>query len=268
MVYACLRNKVNYLDITGEIEILEWIATKDTEAKKAGIVLIPGTGFDVVPSDCLAAYLKSKLPDASHLELAFSGANKVSRGTALTMIEKVDKGGMIRENGILKQVPAAYKTRKINFTNNEQLAVSIPWGDVATAYYSTGIPNIIVYTAVNAAAVSLLKASRYVGWLLTKSVVQNFLKNRANQHITGPNQLERERARSYLWGQVVNPAGKTFTARLQTMEAYALTAQTVVLAVESLDSEKLSPGFKTPSLAFGADFILRVQGSVREDIIS
>jgi short subunit dehydrogenase-like uncharacterized protein len=101
-----------------------------------------------------------------------------------------------------------------------------------------------------------------------KSVVQNFLKNRANQHITGPNQLERERARSYLWGQVTNPAGKTFTARLQTMEAYALTAQTVVLAVESLDSEKLSPGFKTPSLAFGADFILRVQGSVREDIVS
>lgn len=268
MVFACLRNKVNYLDITGEIEILEWIASKDAEAKKAGIILIPGTGFDVVPSDCLAAYLKSKLPDASHLELAFAGAQKVSRGTALTMIEKANKGGMIRENGILRKVPTAFKTRKIPFTEKEQLSVSIPWGDIATAYYSTGIPNIIVYTAVNATSLTLLKASRYMGWLLENASVQNFLKNRVYQTVTGPNLYQREHTLSHLWGQVINPAGQIFTARLHTAEAYHLTAQTAVLAVEQVEARKMLPGFKTPSMAFGADFILQVKGTTREDVIS
>lgn len=71
MVDACLRTRTHYLDITGEIDVFESIGLRDIDARKAGIVLLPGAGFDVVPTDCLAAILKNALPSATHLDLAF-----------------------------------------------------------------------------------------------------------------------------------------------------------------------------------------------------
>jgi short subunit dehydrogenase-like uncharacterized protein len=65
MADACLRNRVHYLDITGEIDVFEALAARDAEATARGVMLLPGVGFDVVPSDCLAAHLKRRLPDAT-----------------------------------------------------------------------------------------------------------------------------------------------------------------------------------------------------------
>lgn len=266
MVYACLRNKVHYLDITGEIEVFEWIAKQDALAKKAGIVLLPGAGFDVVPTDCLAAYLKSQLPDAQQLELAFYGVQRMSRGTALTMLENIHQGGMIRENGKLKKVTAAYKTRKIDFGHKQKEAVTIPWGDVSTAYYSTAIPNITVYTAVGTAALAFIKLSRYTGKLLASPFFQNKLKNLVDSRVKGPDQNKRQQGKSYIWGEVLNNQGEARIARLQTPEGYFLTAQTALLAAELLVDGKTEPGFNTPSMAFGPDFILQIPGTTREDV--
>ena len=266
MVYACLRNKVHYLDITGEIEVFEWIATKDAQAKKAGIVLLPGAGFDVVPTDCLAAHLKTRLPEATQLELAFSGVSKMSKGTALTMIENMHAGGLIRQQGKLVKVPAGYKTKRINFGNEEKMAVSIPWGDISTAFYSTHIPNITVYAATNLANIAAIKASRYAGWLLRADWLQKYLKQRVTEQVTGPGLQHRQQAQSYLWGQATDDKGQVCTARLQTPEAYELTVHTAVLAAYLVSEAKVTPGFKTPSLAFGPDFILQIKGVSRQDI--
>src|SRR6187402_1304471 len=111
MVDACLAERVPYLDITGEIAVFEAAAARDAEAKAAGVVLLPGAGFDVVPSDCLAAHLKRRLPSATSLALAFQVLGGVSRGTATTAVENLARGGMVRRAGKLVAVPAAYKTR-------------------------------------------------------------------------------------------------------------------------------------------------------------
>lgn len=84
---ACLRAGTHYLDITGEANVFETLAGRDAEAKSAGIVLMPGVGFDVVPSDCLAVHLKRRLPTATRLTLAFQSSSRMSRGTALTVLE-------------------------------------------------------------------------------------------------------------------------------------------------------------------------------------
>ena len=147
MADACLRTKVNYLDITGEIAVFEHLASRDADARTAGVVLLPGVGFDVVPSDCLAVHLKQRLPSANRLVLAFRSSGRMSRGTMLTGLERATDGGMIRENGKLKPVPTAWRTRTIDFGDGPVRAMTIPWGDVATAFHSTGIPNIEVYLA-------------------------------------------------------------------------------------------------------------------------
>ena len=115
MVTACLRNKKHYLDITGEIAVFEAMASLDAKAKDAGIMIMPGVGFDVVPSDCLAKHLKNRLLSATNLTLAFYGLGKISHGTQATMTMNVGNGGAVRRNGQITPVPAAYKTREIDF---------------------------------------------------------------------------------------------------------------------------------------------------------
>ncbi|HEX8155329.1 MAG TPA: saccharopine dehydrogenase NADP-binding domain-containing protein, partial [Thermoanaerobaculia bacterium] len=102
MVRACLEARAHYLDITGELNVFEAVLARDADAKARGITLLPGVGFDVVPTDCLAAKLKERMPDATELWLAFySRGGSISRGTMKTMIEHSGKGGAIRKDGAI-----------------------------------------------------------------------------------------------------------------------------------------------------------------------
>jgi short subunit dehydrogenase-like uncharacterized protein len=266
MADACLRTGTHYLDITGEIAVFEALAARRAEAEAARVMFLPGVGFDVVPSDCLAAHLKRRLPSANHLTLAIQGSGRISHGTATTMVENINRGGVVRRDGRLTPVPAAWRTREIDFGRGPRTATTIPWGDVATAFYSTGIPNIEVYAAIPASARRMMKASRHVGPLLATRPVQRFLKNRIKAQPPGPSEQERTRGASFVWGEVSDDAGQKRSSRQRGPEGYALTAMTALLAVERVLAGNAPPGFQTPSLAYGLDFILEIEGVVREDL--
>jgi short subunit dehydrogenase-like uncharacterized protein len=269
MVDACIRNRVHYLDITGEIGVFETLASnaRSTQARDAGVMLLPGSGFDVVPTDCLAAHLKRRLPSATWLTLAFSGGTGLSRGTATTMVENIQRGGAIRRGGKITPVPAAWKQRDINFGDRVRHVVTLPWGDVSTAFHSTGIPNIEVYTAAPAAAVRGMIMSRYLGWLMATAPAQDFLKGRIRAGAPGPSDAQRASAVARLWGEAWDDDGNKVVSRLRTPDGYTLTALTSVAAAEKVLAGGAKPGFQTPSLAFGADFILEIVGSEREDVM-
>jgi short subunit dehydrogenase-like uncharacterized protein len=266
MADACLRAKTHYLDVTGEVAVFESLAARDREAKRAGVMLLPGVGFDVVPSDCLAAHLKRRLPSATRLALAIQGMGRVSHGTATTMVENIDKGGLVRRGGKLTPVAAAWRTREVDFGGGPVKATTIPWGDVSTAFYSTGIPNIEVYAAAPAALRLMMSASRHLGWLLGSQAVQSFLKARIEKQPAGPTDAERAAAESRVWGEVEDDSGQKKGSRLRCPEGYTLTAMTALAIVERVLSGSVLAGFQTPSLAFGADFITEIEGVVREDL--
>jgi short subunit dehydrogenase-like uncharacterized protein len=262
---ACLRSRIHYLDITGEAMVFESLADRDAEAKAAGVMLLPGVGFDVVPSDCLAAHLKNRLPTATHLALGFASLGSVSRGTATTMAENIHRGGLVRREGVLTRVPAAWKMRVIDFGTGPRKAITIPWGDVVTAWYSTGIPNIEVYTAASTGMRIAAKASRFLGWLMGSGPIQGLLKRRIRSGPAGPSDEERARGASFLWGEATDPSGKRVEARLRGPEGYTLTARTALAVVERVLAGDASPGFQTPSRVFGADFVLGVESVTRSD---
>jgi short subunit dehydrogenase-like uncharacterized protein len=268
MVDACIRNRTHYLDITGEISVFETLASgaRSAEARTAGIMLLPGAGFDVVPSDCLAAHLKRRLPSATWLTLAFSGGTGLSRGTATTMVENIERGGAIRRGGKITLVPAAWKQRDIDFGDRTRSVVTLPWGDVSTAFHSTGIPNIEVYTAAPAGAVRGMIASRYFGWLLATQPAQRFLKERIQAGAPGPSDATRATAVARLWGEAWDNDGNRVVSRLKTPDGYTLTALTAVAIAEKVLAGAAKPGYQTPSLAFGADFILEISDTEREDV--
>jgi short subunit dehydrogenase-like uncharacterized protein len=266
MADGCLRNHAHYLDITGEIAVFEALAARDDEARKAGVMMLPGVGFDVVPSDCLAAHLVRRLPTATRLALAFEARGGMSRGTATTLVESAGGGGMIRRGGALEPVPAAWRTRQVDFGSGATDVTMIPWGDVSTAFHSTGVGNIEVYTAMPPATRALMVASRYLGWLLQRSAVRQLLTRLVRSGPPGPSEATRARETSRLWGEATDRAGRRVVARLTTPQSYALTALTAVAAMEKVIGGTVAPGFQTPSRVFGADFVLEVPGVKREDV--
>jgi short subunit dehydrogenase-like uncharacterized protein len=264
MVEACLRNKKHYTDITGEIAVFEAMSALDKRAKDAGVMVMSGVGFDVVPTDCLARHLKDRLPSATHLVLAFYGLGRLSHGTQATMTMNVGQGGAIRKDGKIARVPAAWKTREIDFGDTVKTGVTIPWGDVATAYYSTGIPNIEVYTVVPPSNLNMLRLSRYLGWLMATKPVQDYLHKQIPPG--GPTDAERIKGKTLLWGEASDLNGNRVESRMQGPEGYTFTALTALNIARKILHGNFTPGYQTPAKAYGADLVLEIEGVKREDV--
>lgn len=263
-VDACLKSKTHYLDITGEISVFEECASRNQEAINAGIMILPGVGFDVVPSDCLSASLYQALPDATHLTLAIQAIGEASPGTMKTMLENFPEGGLIRQNGKLTRVPAAWKISEIPFKNKSKLAMTIPWGDVSTAYTSTNIPNIAVYMVLPKNIIRISKLMSPVSKVFGIKLIQDLVKNLIETNVKGPKPEEREKGKSYLWGMVENSQGKKVEGFLETSEGYKLTSKTGVDIALRVMKGDFKTGYQTPSLAYGADYIKDIEGSKLE----
>jgi short subunit dehydrogenase-like uncharacterized protein len=268
MAEACLRTKRHYVDISGEIHGFEALAAMDAQAQEAGIMLLPGGGFDVVPSDCLAAHLKERLPSATHLRLFIRGVGMgASRGTAKSGIENMHRKGMIRRDGKLTQVPPAWSVRTQDFGRGPVGVVSIGWGDVSTAYYSTGIPNIETYFAFPKMAINSLKAMRVIGPLMYNKPVKSFLKLLINTFTpAGPNEERRKKGSAIFIGEVTDGNGGRAVSKLISPEGYTCTARTTVEIMKRILHGETKIRFQTPSLAYGADFILKFDGVKREEL--
>lgn len=273
LMRACLQTGSHYLDITGEIDVIEAIASYHQEALCRGVSVIPAVGFDVVPTDAIAVSLKHALPGAELLQLAFTSTGSLSPGTARTMWEVVQDGGRIRRNGRLRRVPLAWKSRRIAFPFGKRWAALVPWGDVASAWYSTGISNIEVYLAMPRSAIAMLKLARpmlsavaaSMHGVHAESLIRSLLRlPPANHHsvtssIRQPNSPSVSR-QVELWGCVVDKSGQRRTATMITPDAYDVTVHAAIAAVERVLGGDVVAGFSTPTQAFGTGFVLSLPG--------
>lgn len=261
MMQACLTRRAHYLDITGEIEVFERAHGLDAPARAANVVLCPGVGFDVVPSDCLAATLRQALPDATHLTLGFDSRSPPSRGTAKTMVEGLKTGSRVRVDGRLVSIPFASRVRDIDFGEGKKLAIAIPWGDVSTAFRTTAIPNIEVYIPASPGAVRRMQGLNRWRWLLGSAPAQWWLKRRAERAPAGPDAELRERTPVLLWGEARNATGRTVVGRMRVANGYTVTVHASLGLVERMLRAPPAGGFHTPSQIVGADFAGRLPGS-------
>lgn len=261
MMQACIKSGTHYTDITGEISVFELAQSLSEQARAANVVLCPGVGFDVVPTDCLASQLKDKMPDATHLALGFDSGSSMSPGTAKTSIEGIASGGRIREDGKIKQVPLAYKQRQIDFGNGSKNAVTIPWGDVSTAYHSTGISNIEVYIPISPKGAKNMRRMNWFRWLVKFDLVQRKMKENVGKSAKGPDESQRAKLKTYLWGEVSNAKGEKVVGRLQTCNGYQLTYLAAVDVAQFLISNEVTGGAFTPSKLIDNQLVNRIEGS-------
>ncbi|MGW3243510.1 saccharopine dehydrogenase family protein [Streptomyces sp. NPDC001070] len=252
MAQACLDTGTHYLDITGEIDVLEALHAMGSRAREAGVVLLPGAGFDVVPTDCLAATVAAALPTATHLDIAFVAGGGASPGTARTALEALDKGagGRTRVDGVIREVPLGHRRVTASFRTGERTVATIAWGDVSTAYHSTGIPNISTYT--------WLPGAPLVERVLGIAPVRRLARAGVDRFLRGPGERALTRTRAQVWARARDAHGAEAQAALSTPNGYALTVDSVLRIVTRLP--ELPHGTQTPSSALGADFVLELDG--------
>ncbi len=267
MVDACLRTGTHYLDITGEVAVFEALAARSDEARQRGVMLMPGVGFDVVPSDCLAVHVARRVKSPTVLRLAILGiGSRLSHGTALTMAENLHRGSLIRRGGRLEPITAGTLTRRFDFGRGPRLSMAVAWGDLSTAWRSTGIPNIETYFASRKAVVWGARAMGAVPWLVRSGPIQGFLKRRIDARPAGPSETERERGRSIILAEVENAAGQRASSRLETLEGYKMTAHAAARIGGLVTSGRFEAGYQTPAMVYGPDLILEFERTHRIDL--
>ncbi|MDB4975021.1 MAG: integral rane protein [Myxococcaceae bacterium] len=272
MIRACLATRTHYVDITGEVPVFRNTYGYDQLAREAGVVLMSGVGFDVVPTDCLALYVAKHLPGITELEIAIAGIEGLSAGTAKSMLDGAGSGMLARRDGLLRPLPFGKGGKRVRFVDRERSVLPIPWGDLESGYRSTGVPNITTYMAfprklaegaektwrLSAAGAPLLRAA------LARPAIRGLLGKLIERRIQGPDPKVRKNGKAFVWVGGRDAGGRARDAWLQTPDAYTFTALSGVRSVEHILARKLA-GALTPSAAFGEDFVLEIEGVERFD---
>ena len=266
MLDACITQRVHYLDLAGEFRVIEAIAARDAELQNAGVMAMCGVGMDVVPTVCLAAHLKSRLPEAERLDIYIHALEQLSPGTASTMVEGMGLPNVVREGGVLVEKRAGADRRNVAFPTKTVSMVSVPWGDIATAWRTTGIPNIVVYMSLMKGTPLMIAMSGYLRPLLQAKPTQRFLKKLVDLLISGPGKDYRDAQRCEFIAEVRDTKGHTRKSYLSTLEGYAFTIESASEIAKRVLNGAAQPGFQTPGRLFGADFVLQIAGSERRDL--
>lgn len=266
MLEGCLAARAHYLDITGEYHVMDAIAAREADLKQAGIMAMCGTGMDVVPSDCLAAHVKQRLPGATHLALYIRALERLSRGTAATFVENMGLPNLVREQGRLVERAAGADRCTMNFEGKQVKLVGLPWGDISSAWRTTGIPNIAVYMSLMPGAGPAMRLGGFFRGLLQARPVQRFLMAQAQRWISGPDKEYRDKQTAEFIAVATDAQGKQVRSYLRVKEGYAFTADSATEIARRVLEGSARPGFQTPAGLFGPDFVLAIEGSTRKDL--
>jgi short subunit dehydrogenase-like uncharacterized protein len=237
---ACLAAGVHYLDIGNELQVFCTLYDLDHRAQQAGVTIMPGVGFGVVATNCLALFVSDAVGGAAILETATRAATaKQGPGIAATRQQNMPYGGWIRQAGHLEPCPLGSGTITITLPDGPCLIMPLPTGDLEAAFQATGAADITAYGAV--------PGDPAVG----------------DPQASDP---APPAYRSFGWARATGPDGATAAAWLQAGESYAFTAAASLRAVEETLTRALHGAF-SPAAAFGADFALTIPGASRTDMV-
>ncbi|QYJ99240.1 saccharopine dehydrogenase NADP-binding domain-containing protein [Shewanella alkalitolerans] len=258
MVEACLQHQIHYIDITGEIPVFQYCHTQDQRAKAAGVLMCPGAGFDIVPTDCLAASLKERLPDANRIDLGFNFGTRPSIGTIKTAIEGAATGGLIRKDYQLVPVPQGYRLRKMPFPSGNRWGVSFPWGDVFTSGVSTNTPNGIVYATMPLFFGVFLRLTSFLKPLFANERFAKALQRQAERFLSGgPHEDALNNERTEFWAEASNAQGQHIAGHMSGPNVYRLTVDTALTIAQHCLENTIKTGYQTPSMLMGSDFFAK-----------
>lgn len=243
LMCACMKAGVDYLDITAEINVYRLAERLGTEAASHSVMLMPGVGWDVVPTDSLAVQVTKRVKDPFALSIALQVPGSMSRGSAMSVSEIIGAGVFTRVDGELVATPDA-TPRHFDFGEGPVLCAPLSFGDLVTGWHSTGIANIAMFVHVSGNA---------------------FPEGDLSQLPDGPSAEERNAHRARAVVEVVGTDGSIARSVIDTVNGYTYTPLSAVEAARRVLSGERHVGFATPSQAFGSGFAQSIVGTYITD---
>jgi short subunit dehydrogenase-like uncharacterized protein len=265
LVDACLRAGAHYLDVSGEVLAIDGASRRTDDARRRRIMLMPAIGFDVVASDCLAAHATRRTRSPRRLFIGISGLVLLSRGSAMTIIQQLTDPVWVRRGGVLTQVGPGSLERVFDYGDGPRASVAVSWGDVASAYFTTGVPDITVYFEATPAVRTHTSLVRAFGAVTPLTAWKEWLRLGAQWLPEGPTEQERAANRAVVSVEVEDDRGEVVRSDLRTPEAYSFTASAAIAILERALAGDLEPGFQTPARVYGPEFVLSLPGVSRAD---
>lgn len=244
LMEACIACGVHYLDITAEYKVYALAEAWSERAAAAGVMLLPGVGWDVVPSDCLAMYLAAKVDQPQSLRIALQVANSMSRGSTTSVGEILGVGLLVRAEGTIVAKPDAAPAR-FDFGAGLLDSVPLSFGDLVTAWKSTGIPNIAMFV----------------------NIKENVMPEGVAAMPEGPSLEERAANRACAVAEVTGIDGAVVRARIDTINGYSYTPLAAVEALRLVATGQFKPGFQPPATVFGAGFAVSIADTRIVDMV-
>ncbi|TCN59539.1 hypothetical protein D0809_06445 [Flavobacterium circumlabens] len=252
LVEACISTKTHYIDISGEVTEMKAVFEFHERAVKAGIMLMPGAGFGVVPTDIVANLAKNKMPTANQLKIAYSTEGSVSRGTLKTVLKDINKEGVVLKDGkFAKKMPAA-TVFSFKVLGKNKVVVYNPWrADLFTAQLSTGIQNIETYSNFPGIIVKMMQGKML--W------IRDFILKRLIKALPdGPSMKQLQKGKTFCFAEIKNENGEKTSVTLIGPEAYLFTALTLIEISKRILQNDLKIGFQTPNI-YGFDLIKNIE---------
>lgn len=256
MVDACIRTRTHYLDIAGEWPVFVLAQSRGTEARAAGVMLMPGVGFSIVASDCLLAYAAARANDVILLRVAISRPAVMSRGTLRSSLALTSGTVMVRRDGMLCRLPAGQLERSFDFGEGLRSCVAVSWPDIVTGQHTTGIASIEAYAEAGLITRMLYQGGAIAANLFDDGVVQQWLPLLSTVWPGAPTEMARRQASQTIVAEAVDQWRRSRYFRLRTADGYAVTAMTVGAVLERVLSDDWAPGYHTPAGLYGSGLIV------------
>lgn len=263
MLAACIKTRAHYLDITGEIYVFQRIYAMDAELKAAGIMAVPGVGFDVVPTEGVAVLLKERMPDATRVRVVMRADRPaMSRGTLKSSIEILPQGTLVREDGELRPAPARRELQSVEFRDGSFKVVPFTAGELMTIHRSTGIANIEVGMAGTPEETKPLVQLQKLSGLMRFKAARWLLQRLVDATAKDPTATDIQTIRSHIRGDAWTASGVQLTLFLDIPQGYAFTAISALACVQRALAPNAPTGALAPSQLTGSAALLALPGVV------
>lgn len=260
LVEACLRTKTHYMDLTGDIEIYDFLYSLDDVAKDNGVLIMPGVGFNIVATECVAAHTVKKLPECDSLDIVMATRAKPSKGTFKQMIALLPRGGFEIKDNTLEPSEIKKTDIEVKYPDKKRTSFLIPIGELIACHKSMKIANIRTHYALSATWAAMADTMiDIITKFSSKSYGKKVLSSFADSYAKGPSEESMLEDKSYVYARASTELGLYAETMIKTPEPYYFTVQIAIIAIQKvLDGDYA--GALTPVEAFGSSFVFEVEG--------
>ena len=252
LAQACIRNSVHYLDLAGEVHPIRGLQRIEERALEEQVMLMPGVGFSVLLSEALLAHIKARRPGVVRAKMAYVVDGGASRGTVQTLLESLAMPGYTRDRDQLVLIAPAANKLDVDFASGgKRTCVTNPWrGDLYTCGISLGLKNLECYTAFPWYALDLFRKPALSA---EQGTLGKAVRWFAKKLPIGPSPGQRAKNRCFIWAEGVDEDGRKAGGLIVGGDAYDVSAQCALYAVEQVLGGRFRAGFTPPALLFGSE---------------